>query len=363
MTGEKTIYMQLPIIPDYRMGVFLPLRERWGECFEVFAGEFDFGGSPVSTSEAWKHFHKIENHYLCGGRLLWQAGATKQVINADLLILNGNMRFLSNWMIQVIRKLLGRRTLLWGHAEGKVNRVPYLRSLYLSLSDGFIAYTKAQREMLLKRYPGMEVWVAPNSCVAASDCVPALADVDEVRTVLYVGRLVEEKKVKLLLEGYIHAREHKLIPEAVKLVFVGSGEQGALLEQQAAASGYGADIDFAGHVSEVGKLREFYRQALCSVSPGYVGLSATQSFSFGIPMLIARNEFHSPEIEACREGFNAVFFESDSPRHLAECLDEMYVSRQQWCGRRPEISDWTKECYSFEAMCATFIDVAEGVKK
>ena len=49
-----------------------------------------------------------------------------------------------------------------------------------------------------------------------------LPEVDEIHDILYVGRLVEEKKVKLLLEGYIYARKHGLIPSQAKLVFVGS---------------------------------------------------------------------------------------------------------------------------------------------
>ena len=227
MKLNNTVYMQLPIIPDYRMGVFLPLRERWGQRFEVFAGEVDFGGSPISAGEAWEYFQKIRNYYFFGERLLWQSGATKKVLGADLLILNGNMRFVSNWFIQIARKLLGRPTLLWGHAEGKSNRVPFIRSLYLSLCDGFITYTEAQRNLLFKRYPNMNIWVAPNSCVAASDCVAAVAEVDEIHDILYVGRLVEEKKVKLLLEGYIYARKHGLIPSQAKLVFVGSGVERA----------------------------------------------------------------------------------------------------------------------------------------
>lgn len=43
---------------------------------------------------------------------------------------------------------------------------------------------------------------------------------------------------------------------------------------------------------------DVYANALVSVSPGYVGLSLTQSLSFGVPMLIAIDEAHVPEIDA-----------------------------------------------------------------
>jgi glycosyltransferase involved in cell wall biosynthesis len=147
--------------------------------------------------------------------------------------------------------------------------------------------------------------------------VPVEATHDEVDSILYVGRLVEKKKVRLLLEGYIRAQKDSLLAENIRLVFVGAGTERQHLEARAEEAGVAHKVQFTGHVSDIAKLRDYYRRAICSVSPGYVGLSATQSFSFGVPMLIARDEFHSPEIEACKEGFNAGFFESDDVNALS----------------------------------------------
>ena len=55
------IALQQSIIPDYRLGLFLLLREQWEDQFEVYAGDADFGGSPVSTEEAWDHFERVQN--------------------------------------------------------------------------------------------------------------------------------------------------------------------------------------------------------------------------------------------------------------------------------------------------------------
>ena len=351
----KKIILQQTIIPDYRMELFILLREYYSDSFQVIAGDRDFGGTPVSTKAAWKYFMHVKNVYLFNGNFLWQRLITKELLSADLVILNANIRILSNIIPLLLRKLMGRRTLLWGHAKGKNKTADFFRKFYFRLSDGIIAYTESQKKMLCQSYPWLKVWAAPNACVSTIDCIPVEAESPVVNYILYVGRLIESKKVSLLLKGFIYAHEQSLLPETVQLVLVGDGEMRSNLESTAKESGIKNAVHFAGHISDVCKLRSYYRRAICSVSPGYVGLSAVQSFSFGVPMLIAKDEYHSPEIEACQEGFNARFFSSDDLVALAQSLSVFYKERAQWVENRSLIAEWTRKHYSFEAMRDIFV--------
>jgi glycosyltransferase involved in cell wall biosynthesis len=355
------IAIQQPIIADYRMGLFRLLREKWGVDFQVFAGDSDFGGSPVSTPEAWRHFERVRNVYLCGQRFLWQVGCFKHLLEVDVAILNANLRILSNIIVLVLRSLVGKRTLLWGHVEGKNRVAGTLRGVYLRFCDGFISYTHSQSDILRLRYPWLRIWVASNACVSVHDCRPVEAAPDLVNSFLYVGRLVAEKKVRLLLESFIEGISKGTLSSDVRLVFVGDGGERLALEMRAKEAGVEHRVDFVGHVSAVSELRRYYARAICSVSPGYVGLSATQSFSFGVPMLIARDEFHSPEIEACKEGFNADFFESNSTDSLLDGLQRFVLNKEFFIGMRQEVSELTSEIYSFEIMCSSFVEAVESI--
>ena len=359
-TKVQRVCLQQVIIPDYRLKLFHLMKQSFGDLFKSYAGDSDFGGSPCSDPTAWAEFDQVENHYILGGRFLWQVGCVRNLIDADVAILNGNMRTLSNLWVQFMRKWLGRRTILWGHAEGQSGLAATMRPLYLFFCDGFIAYTESQAKMLRMRHPSLKVWVAANSCVSATDCVPVEATHDEVDSILYVGRLVEKKKVRLLLEGYIRAQKDSLLAENIRLVFVGAGAERQHLEARAEAAGVANKVQFTGHVSDISKLRDYYRRAICSVSPGYVGLSATQSFSFGVPMLIARDEFHSPEIEACKKGFNAEFFDSNNSQSMAEGLQRMTMQKEVGRSKREEVSEWTASHYSFEAMLDAFVGAVDG---
>ena len=360
-TNKKSIALQQAIIPDYRLGLFCLLRAKWGNTFQIYAGDEDFGGSPVSTKDAWKYFQQVKNNFLFSDRFLWQGSCLGKLLSADVTILNANMRILSNTIILLLRKIMGRRTILWGHSTGRSAVAAATKGLYLRQCNGFLAYTESQALRLREEYPFLKVWVAANSCVHVRDCTPVEAPLDEVDSILYVGRLVDSKKVRLLLEGFIIARNCEQFPKSIRLVFIGDGTERSELEKLAASAGLGDCVEFVGHLSSTTKLREYYSRAVCTVSPGYVGLSATQSFSFGVPMIVARDEFHSPEIEACQEGFNAEFFESDDPQSLAQHLQLMTKEKEKLLYKRKEVSEWTASHYSFEVMRNAIVNAVESV--
>jgi len=227
----------------------------------------------------------------------------------------------------------------------------------LRRAAGFIAYMPAERQRLQEDFPNLPVWIAPNAMMWARDCHFLPRDPEEVCDVIYVGRLVAAKKVGHLLDGFVTAVRENLLPSRSRLIFVGDGPERNTLAVQAGAAGLAERVIFAGHISDIAKLREWYSTALVAVSPGYVGLSATQAFSFGVPMLVADGERHSPEIELCQLGENTVFFRADDPSSLAEALGVVMRERKTWIERRETISAAIRSNYSFDRMAETFVSV------
>ena len=206
-TNKKLIALQQVIVPDYRLGLFCLLRAKWGNALQIYAGDEDFGGSPVSTKDAWKYFQQVKNNFLFSGRFLWQGSCISKLLSADVTILNANMRILSNTIILLLRKIMGRRTILWGHSKGRSSVAAAIKGLYLRQCNGFLAYTESQALELRENFPFLKVWVAANSCVHARDCVPVEAHPDEVDSILYVGRLVESKEGKFTAKGIYYSKK------------------------------------------------------------------------------------------------------------------------------------------------------------
>ena len=360
MCKQGEIAIQQTIIPDYRLGVFEILRSRYGSRLNVYAGDADFGGSPVSATIAWERYSKIVNHYFGCSRLLWQSHVIGHLIRAEVAILNGNLRIVSNLPVLLMRRILRRRTLIWGHASGRSGIAKHIRRLYNNLSDGVIAYTESDKTVFESASPAIRVWVAANSCVFAKDCVPVSSSDELPDSFIYVGRLIPEKKVDVLLRAFSQAKSVGLLPKQAKLIIVGSGPEKEGLVEYVEAQGLSGEVRFTGHVSETRALRDLYSCSIASVSPGYVGLSATQSFSFGVPMLVSRDERHSPEIEACHAGFNALFFDTHSISDFSNLLQSVWGVRESWLAKREDIANWTKANYSFEAMSEAFISAIEA---
>jgi glycosyltransferase involved in cell wall biosynthesis len=341
------------VVPDYRTSFVDCLRERLGKRFILLSG-----------TEDWTHDIRhmdaaasvgVRNRYFARRRLLWQSGAVRRAISAEVTVLPLNPRIVSSWVVLVARRIRSRRTLLWGHAwprKGRATRSEPVRGLMRRLAGSVIVYTEQEARQLREQSRGLDVTAAPNAIYRRHEIVPADAS-QPTTDFLFVGRLTNSKKPVLLLEAFELARA--ALPSDVRLVFIGEGPQFEEVRERVVARGLENRVLLLGHVSDVGRLRKAYGKAIAAVSPGYVGLSLIQSLGNGVPMLVARDEPHAPEVEAIVEGENGWFFDSDSPDALGSRLVEIARQRAIWASRRNQISDNVRSTYTVEQMVDRFV--------
>jgi glycosyltransferase involved in cell wall biosynthesis len=340
-------------LPSYRAAFLSELMRRVPET-EVYVGTALFdatvrtaGSLPVPTTN-------VRNVFLGGRRLLWQRGVFATGVRADVAMLELNPRILSVWATLLVRRILGRPTILWGHAwprRGAGTRTEPLRALLRRQADVLVAYTETQAKELRTLMPGHKIFAAPNAIYRVADMWAET--VARPRSFIYVGRLVAEKNPALLVDAFARAASRL---GDTRLVFVGAGPEEQALTARARAMGIAERMDIVGPVTDVGQLRSLYSHALASVSPGYVGLSLIQSLGFGVPMIVADVESHSPEIEAARESGAVTFFGADSVTELAEALVKFYEEEHEWIVRRDEITTWCRDRYSAERMADGFVE-------
>jgi len=360
MTERKDVALARPSIAGYRQQMLEILIQRLGGDIGFYAGEQDFEPTTRTGVRLDGHLVTVENNYLLGRRLLWQAGALRSLVGAEVTVLELNPRVLSSWAAILARKLRGKPTVLWGHAfprAGRGTRTDLLRGVLRGLADVVVVYTETECRELRQLYPRRVVIAAPNGLYPEAR-IGAAAPPKGPGAFVYVGRLIPAKKPGLLLDAFFAARSR--LPSGIRLVFVGDGPLRASLE---AAAYQSEDVEFLGEVTQYERLRDLYAEAICSVSPGYVGLSIVQSLSFGVPMIVARDEPHAPEVEAAQEGANSAFVESDSPEALADELIRFAAEQDAWLERRSAIAGDCARRYSAEATAAGLQRAIEAAQR
>jgi glycosyltransferase involved in cell wall biosynthesis len=176
-----------------------------------------------------------------------------------------------------------------------------------------------------------------------------------------VGRLIPAKKVDVLVDGFQKALSG-LISDT-KLIIVGDGPERARLAALVENYGIADRVEFRGEILDNVALAPLFAESLLTVSPGYVGLSVIHSLAFGVPVLVADNEPHSPEVEVLVPGRNCEYFEADSAESLAGNLLKMLSSPQRLLEMgRAGFDDVTKK-YSLEQMTETFMKAFLMIKR
>ena len=349
---KKLIIIQT-VAPDYRNLFFERLKDVLKDRFELYAGNKSFETSIKTQSKLHK---EVKNHFLLNRKFLFQTKIWHLLLKNDVIVLELNPRVISNWIFLIFRNITSKPTVLWGHAwprNGKHSKSDFLRHLMRKLGNKIIVYTHQQRKELQAKMPDKNIVAAPNALLKSSSMVTESNA--STNNLIYVGRLVAAKKVYFLVKAFHHALD--LIPKDAKLIIVGDGDEKENIQQYINRYHLTNRIQLLGHISDYNTLKKMYQQALFSVSPGYGGLSITQSFGFGVPMLISRNENHSPEIEAVREHENALFFKTDDMDDFAQKLQNIYQSKDEWLEKRKNIVDFCQKNYSVEAMAQVFINL------
>jgi glycosyltransferase involved in cell wall biosynthesis len=354
---RSVVWLQ-PVFPAYTQPLIDELSSRLGpDVFRVVGGARYFDETVSTDLRPDTRYTQIRNRYVLGRRLLWQSSARREAGRSDVLLTELNPRILTVWWLLIARRITGRRTVLYGHAyprRGHDSRTDRLRGLLRRLADAVIVYTQSEADRLRSGGAQHEIHAAPNAFLRRAEIAPAQAE-STPRDFLYVGRLVREKKPALLVEAFREALPN--LPPEVRLVIVGDGPGRDELEAVAADE---PRIRFLGEIRERDRLRERYGTAIASVSPGPAGLSLIQSISFGVPMILARDEPHGPEIEAARDGENVVLVGSHRRAAFADALVQTAAARDEWLARRPGIADWCAERYSVDVMADRVLAAIEA---
>lgn len=313
---------------------------------------------PTIRSNVTSHLVRVRprNVYLLGRRLLWQKGVLREALSADVVIVELNPHILTSWAVAFGRRVLRRPVAAWGHAwprQGREARTEPIRAVFRQLAGTVLLYSyRHQHEMRLAQ-PGIETYVVPNSMFRRDALAPVTGPAEDF---VYVGRIVAEKRVDLLLEAFA-----RVAGEAQgRLTIVGDGPARVEAEEFAEQLGIRDRVKFTGHIANPGLLRHHYSRALCAVIPGTVGLGATQALGWGVFVLYPDAGAHGPEVDQLTD-VNSRAFRAGSVESLAAAMAGAVRDAELRRDMRSFICQEIAGRYSAERMANNFVEAVRAI--
>ena len=161
----KNLVIIQTVVPDYRKGFFDAIEKALDQHFELYGGDFYFEKSVKSDCTIPKK--RTKNYFIFNNKLLFQTGIWHLLFEDVILVLEMNPRILSNWVFLIIRKIINRKTVLWGHAwprKSAFSKSDNIRNLMRLLANKIIVYTRQQQHELKTKMPKKNNFSSSQCC-------------------------------------------------------------------------------------------------------------------------------------------------------------------------------------------------------
>lgn len=380
MTNNRILILQR-LLPHYRTGVF----KYFGKVFPNLRVAF---GDPCKD-EPLKNdasvlpdmFVKLKNSYPLRTSSVFNSDISSLLneFRPEVVITVFNVGNLNIYKLLRLRRRHGFKLILWsfgydpsrGFQPGN-NFADKLR-LYLSKkADAVIFYWKKGREEVEKVTGHCDkFFVAPNTLDTTAlvtlkkkfdeqgrESVRKELGITEEVHFVYVGRLLADKQVDLLLNAFgLVARDIS----SCRLTIIGDGPETEALKSK--ASDFGGSVVFTGEILDDELTGKWIYSSEAFVMPGRLGLSVVHSFCFGTPVISQRKDsfFHGEGIGYVKDGVNGLLCKDGDIDDLAAKMKLVADDKTLSALLRKNAFDTVASECSVEMMVAGFEEAVKYV--
>jgi len=330
-------------IPHYRVRFFELLNASSEHDYVVFHGEPPSGIGHHAAEGPFDFPNvNVTNHELCiAGKSLIYQGVLRRIMRErfNAVIMGTHVQFLSNHLVLLTFKTIGRPVLYWGHATEKTtggNRVAmslsraafHIKHRTIHLADGYLAYTKSGAKQLLDsgfdtdsvvavgNTLDMETQAALHQQMQALDEGLLREELGLARdsvVLVYIGRIYAEKRVDDLIEAVRLILAERSEP-SVEVVIIGDGPDAQRARQAAHGLPF---VRFTGELRDQAEVARYLRVASAVVIPGALGLAINHALAHGLPVISRTSPFHAPEIEYLTLGSDSFIVDGELEEFVA----------------------------------------------
>jgi glycosyltransferase involved in cell wall biosynthesis len=273
-----------------------------------------------------------------GRGALLHPGVVKQIADLDVLVVEGSLRLLTSFALTITRRLHRVPIVWWTSmyepAQGCVSFPTGVKRIALHLAleraDAVLCYSNAAAELVRHRVSEPEgVFVATN--VLDTDAIEVARSrwagaQDELAVfaaqngladrpvILFVGRLVAQKRLPDLLRAFAIVRQERSSTRPL-LALVGEGAERDRLLRFAEELGIAADVRFFGEISDLEAICPFFLSSRAFVLPGAGGLAIYHALANGLPAIATHAD--GTELDLIADGRTGFLCEPCDPNEIA----------------------------------------------
>lgn len=318
---SKIIVVQ-PVIPSYRVAFFNRIKKLIGEEVCFYASTTDQLGVNSVTSSVISYFSLGKIITVFPG-VLYQLGVDKiNIQKGDVVVINGNPRFISNYYLLLKSKLKGAKVIWWGHgwSSTSIRWRALIRIWLMSFFDYILLYTDAEIDKIKSLgYKKNNISALNNGLdVKSIQTMEQVSERGNLTDILFIGRLTEKSKLDQLLHAISMLKKDEIY---FHLHVIGDGPFKHKYNDLADALNINDQVIWHGKIYNEDKIAVVANRCRAFVYPGEVGLSIIHSFAYGLPAIVHSNySHHMPEIAAFEDGYNGISFVENDVFSLSNSL-------------------------------------------
>jgi len=269
---------------------------------------------------------------------LYQTNLMKTIKNEkfDCLVFLGDWKYLCHWKVFLYANRNNIPCMFWSHGvlrdSKDINGI--LKWKYFSsFNSGGFLYSNYAKSLMEKMGYKKELRVIYNSLdferqklyFKKSKDVDSELDIplfnNEYPYLVFSGRLLDSRKIDVLLKAVKNLSDNQM---CINVLVVGNGPSEEALKKLVSSLGLVDQVNFFGACYEEEILATLFKNSLCCVFPGPIGLTLIHAMTYGTIVITNNNmKKHKPEIEALIADKTGFLFEEDNHISLSNSIERV----------------------------------------
>ncbi|MDQ3019390.1 MAG: glycosyltransferase [Bacteroidota bacterium] len=363
------------ILPHYRVGFFKKFCEKFQGTKIIYGQPYNFEPLQNAASLNEDYFIEKKNYYFDKAGRIFLSGVYTHIFKyrPEIIISVFNVGNLNIYILFILKKFFKFKIILWsfgydplkGFNPGK--RFADKVRLFLSQrADAVIFYWGQGRSIAAKFSKKTEhYFVAPNTLdtvrqielkerfdMTGKEKIKPELGVKEKFHFVYVGRLLKDKQVDLLLKAFAIIENEK---HDCRLTIIGDGPESENLKKLSNELEL-QNIFFAGEILDEETTGKWIYISEAFIMPGRLGLSVVHAFCYGTPVISMKKEnfFHGEGVGYLKDSVNGFLVKDGDANQIAEKMMHIILTPELLKKLKQNAFDTIKNEASIENMLGGF---------